>query len=67
MHNEFTAVFERDDEWFIAYPLRGHARRPAMTHVGRFVRLTHRGMGPTGRRVEPPVPASLVNLRTCST
>jgi Uncharacterised protein family (UPF0150). len=44
MHNEFTAVFERDGDWYIAYcpeipganGQAGRSKRPARAWLPRF-------------------------------
>lgn len=46
MHNEFTAIIEKDDEWFIAYCPeipgangQGRSREEARTNLGEAIAL----------------------------
>ncbi len=46
MHNEFTAIIERDDEWFVAYCPeiagangKGHTPDEARTNLGEAIAL----------------------------
>ena len=51
MHNEFTAVFERDGDWYVAYSLVAVLRVELHPHERRLLRGAHSTVASSGSRV----------------
>ena len=61
MHNDFTAVFERDDAWYIAYSPeipgangQGRTKEEARTSLAEAIALILRDRRKEGLRGVPP-------------